>query len=110
MQPIITNDSDQIAETCQLAVRRIKWLQNSNRHDEKKLSANTYMTVDPAPASEETNVNKLRSTLLDESLPLYERYRAMFSLRNKGDEDSVLALAEGKETKLIEKSKISDRY
>jgi len=37
----------------------------------------------------------LRETLLDESVSLFERYRAMFALRNKGDKDSVLALAEG---------------
>ncbi len=33
--------------------------------------------------------------LLDEKAPLFQRYRAMFSLRNRGDEKSVLALAQG---------------
>merc|ERR1719427_2633422 len=28
-------------------------------------------------------------------MPLFDRYRAMFSLRNRGDEASILALAEG---------------
>ena len=33
--------------------------------------------------------------LLDEDLPLFDRYRTMFSLRNIGDQDSILALAAG---------------
>lgn len=37
----------------------------------------------------------LKSKLLDTSLSLFERYRAMFTLRNIGTEDAVLALADG---------------
>ena len=33
--------------------------------------------------------------LLDEDVPLFDRYRAMFSLRNIGDDESILALAAG---------------
>jgi deoxyhypusine monooxygenase len=43
-----------------------------------------------------TSVAELKATLLDRSLPLFTRYRAMFSLRNlPPSEASVLALAEG---------------
>merc|ERR1711956_188681 len=38
---------------------------------------------------------KLHAALLDETLPLFDRYRAMFSLRNKADDVSVKALASG---------------
>ncbi|XP_002742110.1 deoxyhypusine hydroxylase-like [Saccoglossus kowalevskii] len=81
----------EIAETCQLALARINWL-NSNKHIQVE---NPYKSVDPAPASDDDNVESLKSTLLDESLPLFDRYRAMFALRNKTSEESVLALAEG---------------
>ncbi|XP_002742461.2 deoxyhypusine hydroxylase-like [Saccoglossus kowalevskii] len=81
----------EIAETCQLALARINWL-NTNKHIQVE---NPYKSVDPAPASDDDNVESLKSTLLDESLPLFDRYRAMFALRNKTSEESVLALAEG---------------
>ena len=42
-----------------------------------------FSSVDPAPPLEENNTAKLQQILLDETLPLFTRYRAMFSLRNK---------------------------
>ena len=68
----------------------------------------TYTSIDPAPptsgllagkaapqdASEE-NIARLRDTLNDKSLPLFERYRAMFALRNIGTPAAVDALASG---------------
>ncbi|XP_066551902.1 deoxyhypusine hydroxylase [Amia ocellicauda] len=82
----------EVAETCQLAVKRIEWLISS---EEKGSDDNPYMSVDPAPPAMERSIPKLRAKLLDESLPLFERYRAMFALRNLGTEEAVLALAEG---------------
>lgn len=83
-----------VAETCILAVERIKYLENQS-NDSENLSTNPYMSVDPAPPSATQDVSSLRQTLLNESLPLFERYRALFSLRNIGSRDAVLALAEG---------------
>lgn len=85
------SSSLQVAETCQLAVRRLEWLQE-NKQD---LGSSPYLSVDPAPPAEETDVTKLRETLLDESRPLFDRYRAMFALRNVGGRAAVLALADG---------------
>lgn len=84
--------SPQVAETCQLAVRRLEWLQE---HGEEPGSS-PYHSVDPAPPAEETDVAALHAVLLDESRPLFDRYRAMFALRNLGGRDAVLALADGK--------------
>ncbi|XP_021383909.2 deoxyhypusine hydroxylase [Lonchura striata] len=81
----------EVAETCQLAVRRLEWLQNNK----EKPGSSLYLSVDPAPPAEETDVAKLREILLDESQELFERYRAMFALRNVGGQAAVLALAEG---------------
>ena len=85
----------QVAETCELAIARIKWLQN-NAKEMESLSSNPYMSVDPAPPSQGAGIEDLKTTLLDETLPLFERYRALFSLRNIGSAESVIALAEGK--------------
>jgi deoxyhypusine monooxygenase len=62
---------------------------------EKKLSENPYASVDPAPPSQETDVTVLKQMLLDEDLNLFDRYRAMFTLRNLNTPESVLALGEG---------------
>ncbi|XP_006826099.1 deoxyhypusine hydroxylase-like, partial [Saccoglossus kowalevskii] len=81
-----------IAETCKLALARINWLNSEEKHIQVE---NSYKSVDPAPASVDDNVESLKATLLNESLPLFDRYRAMFALRNKAGQKSVFALAEG---------------
>lgn len=86
------DDSVEVAETCRLAITRIKWTKEAGSSD---LGKNPYNSVDPAPASQETDIAKLRETLLNEDLDMFERYRAMFSLRNKGDPESVKVLGEG---------------
>uniref|UniRef100_UPI0037E80042 deoxyhypusine hydroxylase n=1 Tax=Semicossyphus pulcher TaxID=241346 RepID=UPI0037E80042 len=87
----------EVAETCQLAVRRMEWLQSrEEKHlDDPSTDKNPYCSVDPAPPAERKSVSELRSILLDEGLPLFERYRAMFALRNLGTEEAVLALGDG---------------
>ncbi|CAO2641282.1 Deoxyhypusine hydroxylase [Lemmus lemmus] len=81
----------QVAETCQLAVGRLEWLQ---QHPGEAGSAGPYLSVDPTPPAAEQDVGRLREALLDEARPLFERYRAMFALRNVGGEEAALALAE----------------
>lgn len=84
----------EVAETCQLAVGRLQWLADQTKN-ETDLPSNPYCSVDPTPPARVATVEDLRSTLLDESLPLFQRYRAMFTLRNLATTDSVLALADG---------------
>ncbi|XP_076309742.1 deoxyhypusine hydroxylase nero [Tachypleus tridentatus] len=84
----------EVAETCQLAVKRIQWLLDS-AYKEGQNACSVYHSVDPAPPDVTENVKLLHRKLLDESLPLFERYKAMFSLRNVGSKEAVLALAEG---------------
>jgi deoxyhypusine monooxygenase len=84
----------QVAETCELALERIKWLQHKAQ-EEKQLSNNPYFSVDPAPPSIDIDVQSLKTDLLDESLSLFKRYRAIFSLRNIGSTEAVQALAQG---------------
>ena len=82
----------EVAETCELALNRLQWLElNGTSYLEKS----PYMSVDPAPPAEIDDVDKLREILLDESIPLFERYQAMFSLRNMHTSKSILALGEG---------------
>ncbi|CAN9500861.1 unnamed protein product [Ophioblennius macclurei] len=85
----------EVAETCQLAVRRLEWLQSREGGGDSD-GDGLYSSVDPAPpVAEGQSTAELRATLLDEALPLFDRYRAMFSLRNRNSEEAALALADG---------------
>ncbi|XP_026862293.2 deoxyhypusine hydroxylase [Electrophorus electricus] len=87
----------EVAETCQLAVRRIEWLMNGGGVESfgEGADSSPYSSVDPAPPAPRRSMAELRKQLLDEALPLFERYRAMFALRNLGTEEAVLTLADG---------------
>lgn len=81
----------EVAETCQLAVARLQWLQSGQVQED----SSPYASVDPAPPAPTKSASELRDVLLNESLPLFDRYRAMFALRNLGTEEAALALADG---------------
>ena len=97
MQEHCEDKITEVAETCQLAVQRINWVLDEKKKSEidSAYQQNPYCSVDPTPSTSVKETEELKTILLDESLPLFERYRAMFALRNKGDVESVKALAEG---------------
>lgn len=98
LESLFFHSDVQVAETCQLAVRRLEWLLSGggSQLEDGSLDPNPYNSVDPAPPAPRKGVPELRSLLLDESLPLFERYRAMFALRNLGTEEAVVALGDGR--------------
>jgi hypothetical protein len=83
----------ELAETCQIALDLIAW----KAKQEATEGSNPYHSVDPAPPTTKANVPtpKLRAILLDPERPLFERYRALFSLRNRGNTECVEAIVEG---------------
>ncbi|KAF8895355.1 armadillo-type protein [Infundibulicybe gibba] len=101
-----------VRETCEIAVAKIEW-DNSEEGQKHLQSANEsitplYTSIDPAPATSgllsgtpkpedvsETKIAALQADLLDTSLSLFQRYRAMFALRNIGSPSAVRALATG---------------
>ncbi|XP_040583055.1 deoxyhypusine hydroxylase [Lepeophtheirus salmonis] len=90
----ILNSKDlpiEVTETVSLALSRLDWLKNP----EKNLSKNPYDSVDPAPPFPLDFSSNLESLLHNESEDIFIRYRAMFSLRNKGDTDSIQSLCRG---------------
>lgn len=80
----------EVAETCKLALDRIKWLQSPESSSVSLKSP--YNSVDPAPPASSCNVSELKEKLLDEKVSLFDRYRAMFSLRNIGSKEAIEAL------------------
>lgn len=59
--------------------------------------ASGYTSTDPAPpqdlAGAKPSVAQLRARLLDGKLPMFQRMRAVFALRNRGGPEAVEALA-----------------
>ena len=53
------------------------------------------MLEDPSPSSSESSVPRLQATLTDVSQTLWDRYKAMFKLRNLNTDESIKALAQG---------------
>ncbi|RKP15341.1 PBS lyase HEAT-like repeat family protein [Piptocephalis cylindrospora] len=89
-----SDPSPVVSETCQLALARME----HEATKKKENPSSVYTSIDPAPASESgETVEDLRATLLNPKIALFERYRAMFALRNIGTEEAVLALAAGLE-------------
>ncbi|PNS16053.1 hypothetical protein CAC42_4454 [Sphaceloma murrayae] len=77
-----------VRETCDIAVERIEWEHSSQRAQEK-LKGSDFASIDPAPPmamldgrASDQGIDKLEQTLLDDSKSLFERYRAMFALRD----------------------------
>ncbi|KAF1814189.1 ARM repeat-containing protein [Eremomyces bilateralis CBS 781.70] len=74
-----------VTETCDIAVGRIEW-ETSEEGRKEKLKASDFASIDPAPpvpmATTQPEINELESRLLDRNCPLFERYRAMFALRD----------------------------
>lgn len=87
-----------MAETCEIALGRIRWLKK-NKNLPEKLPKNPFYSIDPAPPSQGNTVQELEMTFMDENLPIFDRYRAMFTLRNMRTQESVLALTRGLKAK-----------
>lgn len=80
----------EVAETCQLALDRIKWLENPDNIE--ATLKNPYHSVDPAPPFATNDIQQLKNVLLDDTKSLFERYRVMFTLRNLQSKEAVEAL------------------
>lgn len=82
----------EVSQTCRIAVQRVEWIAGGGAPD--KFSP--YTSTDPAPALKDAAAapEALGKVLCDPQRPIYERYRAMFALRNIGGADSVRPLCE----------------
>lgn len=83
----------EVSDTCKIAVGRIKYIMD--KESAEKDFNSVYNSVDPAPAHEEDDVEKLQSILNDQQISLFDRYRAMFKLRDLNTEESIQALVSG---------------
>lgn len=88
-----TDMAVEVAQTCQLAVKRIEWAQTEDA--KKNTGDKVYNSVDPTPPAEPSlSVTQLRDLLLRSDSTLHDKYRAMFALRNNGSSAAVRVLGE----------------
>ena len=106
----------EIGETCIIAVDLFKYrVQTQTQHTSPTLTHDTttstttstdkmvvsedkhhFLSVDPAPpAKDNRTLDQLSHDLMNTQLSLFERYRAMFKLRNINTDTSALALCQG---------------
>lgn len=94
----LTDPCVEVRETCEIALARVDWLQ-AQAADKADADAatddNPFASVDPSPPAATRNVAELRRILLDDNETLFERYRAMFALRNIRTEEAVVAISAG---------------
>jgi len=74
-----------VRETCEIAVDRLEW-EASDTRTKENLKQSDFSSIDPAPPmpqkSARPSIPQLEQTLLNTKLPLFNRYRAMFALRD----------------------------
>jgi deoxyhypusine monooxygenase len=98
-----TDPLEIVRQTCELAIERIKWARTqATEETPESLQQSAYSSVDPAPPSvaragqdAKQEVAALKAELNNTRLTLFNRYRAMFRLRDIGTDEAVHALASG---------------
>lgn len=88
---LVSDPAPEVRETCELALHRIGELKNNGTDDR---GVSPYLSVDPAAPATCSSISELRDVLLDEDKGMYERYAALFALRNDGREDAVTAIVD----------------
>jgi len=89
----------EVRDTCQIAVDRILWRSKHPDLAATEKGASFFLSVDPAPGHTPDVMNRsakeLGDQLCDTSKSLFDRYTAMFALRNQRTKESVLQLCRG---------------
>lgn len=99
LQQFLEDESVEVRDTCQISVDRILWRQQHPDLTATEKSASNFHSVDPAPGHmpglKDAPPQQLGDLLCDASRSLFDRYTAMFSLRNQNTEEAVLQLCRG---------------
>ena len=92
LQKYTSDLSALVSDTCHIALEFIEWKQASVTNH---FQISPFNSFDPAPPMTTGDMNSWASDLLDSSLSLFKRYRAMFSLRNLNNVKAVDKLVKG---------------
>jgi len=82
-----------VRETCEIAVGRIEW-EHSAQGKSERIRDSDFTSIDPAPPlaqdTHQPSIQELQERLLDTQRPLFDRYRAMFALRDLSSPPGLL--------------------
>lgn len=95
LESLVNDQCREVADTAIIAVEKMRSVRTAVTSIEERGDAplSKYASVDPAPPLPSTDIPYLLSILSNPSLSLYQRYRAMFSLRNIGSPEAIQALS-----------------
>jgi deoxyhypusine monooxygenase len=86
------DSSSEVRETCLIALDKLQW----NAKNPGVTYPSKYASVDPAPRTDNSDsIAELQTRLMDDKKSHFERYRAMFALRDRDSEEAVKALVTG---------------
>ncbi|GAB5361931.1 hypothetical protein AAMO2058_000755300 [Amorphochlora amoebiformis] len=80
----------EVSDTCQLALQTLRWRFKQGHKENQTRSK--HLSVDPAPPSDVRDMRKLENMLLNAKISMFDRYRAMFRLREMNCEKAVQVL------------------
>lgn len=96
LEKFLNDESQAVRETCEIAINLILHPEQTEEPIFEMEGELNFESVDPAPALKtKKGIPELQSQLMNTSLDLYHRYKAMFALRNRGSKEAVLALCTG---------------
>jgi deoxyhypusine monooxygenase len=102
LEKFLNYEDDIIKETCEIAVENINWMKNTNNGETEGLDKLqlVYKTNDPSPPfnlqtnSYYADINNIRSILFDPNETMFNKYRAMFTLREFNNREAIKILCE----------------
>jgi deoxyhypusine monooxygenase len=101
LEKFLNYEEDIIKETCEISVENINWMKSTNYGETEGLNKLNlkYHTNDPSPPFNFTNekysdIQKIKKIMHDEKETLFNRYRALFTLREFNNDEAVQVLCE----------------
>lgn len=102
LEKFLDYEDDIIKETCEISVRNLEWLKSTDEGKTEGLNNLdlVYHTNDPSPPFNlktdkyYSSIDNVKSIMHDEKESLFNRYRAIFTLREFNNESAVDALCE----------------
>lgn len=98
LEKFLNYEDDIIKETCEISVENLIWIKRTNNGESEGLNKLDliYKTNDPSPPfnKNEYTLDKIKSIMHDANDTLFNRYRAIFTLREFNNEKAVDILCE----------------
>ena len=102
LEKFLDYDEDIVKETCEMSVENLNWMKLTNNGETEGLNKLSliHKTNDPAPPFNfktnplYNNIQSIKRIMHDEKETLFNRYRALFTLREFNNEEAVSILCE----------------